>query len=124
MVANAVVLYQLQWLRSGKVVTTHGYPIWVTGTVVISIAMCLCVWVVESSTWKAALEPRKTLLGGTTVKLVLLQKGISEQDVPAFALHLVPNRREVQSLDPSFSAHSRKSALIGPHMLGIGRGQT
>ena len=54
---NALVVYYYRWSRAGYVVASYGYPIWASGTICITIGVCLCARVVEYSMTESMIEP-------------------------------------------------------------------
>lgn len=92
MVINAVVVYHWEWLRSGSLVASYGYPTWAVGTVCITFGVTLCSYVVQSSTETYAAEPKDPSFREKFV-VVRLQAKIDGLHLPAYAI-------------PSSSAHA------------------
>ncbi|KAK8140541.1 mfs general substrate transporter [Apiospora sp. TS-2023a] len=86
----AIVTYKWKLPRSGKVVASYGYPIWVTGTVAINLGISACGWAIGNSTRRTALK--SCFSHDEPASIVLLQEAITEQNIPAYAIKLVePN---------------------------------
>lgn len=99
LVYNALVVYHYRWLRGGYIIESYGYPFWASGTLCISIGVCLCAWIVDSSTREFNAEPILPQGGyydtrrnssntsiGFPFRVVRLQKPIPSLNLPAFAL--------------------------------------
>jgi hypothetical protein len=85
MVINAVVVYRWEWLRSGSLVASYGYPTWAVGTVCITFGVTLCSYVVQSSTETYAAEPKDPSFREKFV-VVRLQAKIDGLHLPAYAI--------------------------------------
>lgn len=115
-IANAFIVYRLQWLRAGKIVAAYGYPVWASGTLAISTGTSICGWVVESSTWKATLRPEKDSESRAPTRIVIFQKAIPEQDMLAYALQPIPPggdfRVSVRLFPPTSESPSKEETRL------------
>jgi hypothetical protein len=56
---NALMVYYWRWLRAGHIVAHHGYPLWLVGTLGMTLGISLCSEVIRKSTLRYTLRPFK-----------------------------------------------------------------
>ena len=83
---NALAVYKWGWLRAGKLVAPYGYPLWITGTLSLSVGTLVCSWIVENSCRKFSLCPIHTK---DPTDITFFQKPIPEQNIPGYMIKLV-----------------------------------
>ena len=112
-IINGLAVYHWHYRRAGKTVMGYGHPTWAAGMGVLSIGTFICGWVVENSCRKVTLlstkkapqihEPKRT----RPLKIIFIQKKISEQDVPAYAISSIPLGNPIQISSRTYPAAQR-----------------
>ncbi|KAK8089996.1 hypothetical protein PG997_004957 [Apiospora hydei] len=83
----AVATYKWKLPRSGKVVASYGYPIWVSGTIATNLGISICGWAIGNSTRRITFKP--CTARHNPASIVILQEAMVEQNFPPYAIKLV-----------------------------------
>jgi hypothetical protein len=86
---NGLGVYYWKWPRAGHAVAAYGYPLWLAGTLSITIGIAFCARVIESSTTELTLRPKPR--GGKSkldspLQILRLQEKDSALSLPAYAI--------------------------------------
>ena len=73
LVFAALVTYWWKWPKTGSFVAPYGYPLTATGTIMLSVGLIMCAWVVEASTDEVVWN-RKKDTNNSCLRIMWLQK--------------------------------------------------
>jgi len=87
---NGLVVYYWKIPRAGSAVAAYGYPLWLSGTLGITIGVALCGRVIESSTVEKTLVPSDADDGEPDLQLhsrvIWIQEKIELINLPSYAI--------------------------------------